>query len=73
MISALMPAARSDSRKAAALPTSSMVTLRRIGALAAKAGQQLAEVLDARRRQRLDRAGRDAVDAHALGPRLAAR
>jgi hypothetical protein len=61
-----MPADRSDSRKAAVLPTSSMViACRRIGVWAVELGQQLAEVLDARRRQRLDGAGRDAVDAHA--------
>jgi hypothetical protein len=35
MISPVMPLARSESMKAAALPTSSMVTLRRSGALCA--------------------------------------
>jgi hypothetical protein len=45
MISAVMPLARSDSRKAAALPTSSIVTLRRSGALAAKPSSSLPKSL----------------------------
>ena len=55
-ISAVTPAARSDSRNAAVLPTSSIVTLRLSGALLFDELENLAEALDAARRQRLDRA-----------------
>src|SRR3546814_3557779 len=61
-----MPAARSEHMKAAALPTSSMVTLaQRRGGL--EGAEHLAEVAHARCGQGLDRPGRDRVDPRALG------
>ena len=69
MISEVTPAARSDSRKAATLPTSSIVTLRRSGAFSATTSRILPKPLMPRGGQRLDRPGRDAVDADALRAR----
>ena len=59
-----MPEARSEARKAAALPTSVWVTLRCRGAGRGVA-QHGAKAADARRGQRLDRTGRDRVGANA--------
>ena len=67
VISPVMPLARSDSRNAATLPTSSVVTLRRSGAFFSHEALDLREAADAGGRERLDRSGRDAVDADALG------
>jgi hypothetical protein len=60
-----MPAARSDSRKAAVVADVVDGDRPLDGREGRELGQQLAEVLDPRRSQRLDRARRDAVDAHA--------
>ena len=70
VISPVTALARSDSRNAATLPTSSMVTLRRNGACLFDEMQDLRKAADPRRGECLDRSGGNRVHTDAFGTEI---